>query len=96
MKRIKSVIAGNTYVQVVDGQEGLALGSLLLDKGDAVPRHLLRGDHDGVHVAAEDLGDGQVVHPVDGGAQVRQAAVLQGTDARMTRCDEKKEHVGEC
>lgn len=78
---------GHTHIQVVDGEEGLALGSLLLDEGDAVAGHLLRGDHDGVHVAAKDLGDGQLVLPVDGTAQVRQAAVLPGGKKSMMERD---------
>jgi len=65
-----------TYVQVVDGQEGLALGSLFLDERDAVTSHFLCGHHDGVHEAAKHLDDSQLVLLMDGAAQVGQATKL--------------------
>ncbi|TNN77222.1 hypothetical protein EYF80_012529 [Liparis tanakae] len=65
-----------TYIQVVDGQEGLALGSLFLDERDAVTSHLLCGHHDGVHEAAKHLDDSQLVLLMDGAAQVGQATKL--------------------
>lgn len=66
----------STYIQVVDGQEGLRFGSLLLDEIDTVAGHFLRGHHNGVHVAAKHLGDSQLVLLMDGAAQVRQTTIL--------------------
>ena len=65
-----------THRQVVDGQEGLGLKALLLQVEDAAAGGLLRRHHDGVEVAAQHLGDSQLVLAVDGAAQVHQPAVL--------------------
>ena len=66
-----------TDLQVVQGQEGLGLSSLLLDVLDTVSPRLLRVHDDGVHVLPQHLGDGYLVLLLGGLAQVDQAAVLR-------------------
>jgi len=66
----------STYNQIVDGQECLWFGSLLLEKDDAVTGYFLRCHHNGIHVAAKQLGDSQLVLLMDRAAQVRQSAIL--------------------
>lgn len=66
-----------TYKQVVNGQEGLRLGPLLLEERDAVAGDLLRRHYDSVHVSAEHFGHGQLVLLVDWAAQVGQAPKLK-------------------
>lgn len=66
------------YLQIVEGQEGLRLSSLLLDVLDAVSAGLLRVHDDGVHVLAQHLGHGDLKLLLSGLTQVDQTAVLQG------------------
>lgn len=65
-----------THIQVVDGQKGLRISSLVLDETDTVAGHFLCGHYNAVHVAAKHLGDSQLVLLVDGTTQVRQTTIL--------------------
>lgn len=64
------------HLQIIEGEEGLGLPPLLLDVLDAVAPCLLRVDDDGVHVLAQDLGDGDLVLLLGGLAEVDETPVL--------------------
>lgn len=66
----------STHIQVVDGQKGLRISSLVLDETDTVAGHFLCGHYNAFHVAAKHLGNSQLVLLVDGTTQVRQTTIL--------------------
>ena len=65
------------HLEVVEGQEGLGLSSLLLDVLNTISAGLLRVNDDGVHVLAQHFCHGNLILLLSGLAQVDQTAVLQ-------------------
>lgn len=73
-----------TYLQIVEGQEGLGFTTLLFDVLDAVASGLLRVYDDGVHVLPQNLGHSDLVLLLSGLAQIDESPVLQTDRNRLT------------
>lgn len=66
-----------THNQVVDGQKGLWLASLLLEEANAFAGDLLSRHNDCIHVGAKHFGNSQLVFLMDWAAEIRQSPKLQ-------------------
>lgn len=74
-----------SYLQVVEGEEGLRLSSLLLDVLDTVSARLLRVNNDGVHVLAQHFGHSDLIFLLSGLAEVDETTILRRGGRKKSR-----------